>query len=101
MKSYSAIIALIAAGIISAPAQSTVELDQLKSAMQTMQKNMEDMQKKIDELEAEKGAAAAPGTNAPGGIMFAPPSRTSHTAFEPGPRPRQLERPAGGGATIE
>jgi hypothetical protein len=75
MKSYSAIIALIAAGIISSPAQSTEELDQLKSAMQTMQKNMEDMQKKIDELEAEKGAATVPGTNAPGGIIFAPPSQ--------------------------
>ncbi len=74
MKSYSAIIALIAAGIISAPAQST-ELDQLKSAMQTMQKNMEDMQKKIAELEAEKGAAAVPGTNVAGGITFAPPSK--------------------------
>ena len=85
MKSYSAIIALIAAGIISSPAQSTEELDQLKSAMQTMQKNMEDMQKKIDELEAEKGAAAVPGTNAPGGIMFAPPSQplTPHSSAVP------------------
>jgi outer membrane murein-binding lipoprotein Lpp len=82
MKSYSAIIALIAAGIISSPAQSTEELDQLKSAMQTMQKNMEDMQKKIDQLEAEKGAATVPGTNAAGGIMFAPPSQplTPHSS---------------------
>ena len=85
MKSYSAIIALIAAGIISSPAQSTEELDQLKSAMQTMQKNMEDMQKKINELEAEKGAATAPGTNAPGGITFAPPSEplTPHSSAIP------------------
>ena len=85
MKSYSAVIALIAAGILSAPAQSTEELDQLKSAMQTMQKNMEDMQKKIDELEAEKGAAAVPGTNAPGGITFAPPSQplTPHSSAIP------------------
>ena len=73
LKSYSAIIALVAAGIISAPAQST-DIDQLKAAMQTMQKNMEDMQKKIAQLEAEKAATAAPGTNA-AGITFAPPSK--------------------------
>ena len=40
MKSYAAIIALVAAGIITAPAQSA-DLDQLKSDMQTMQKNMD------------------------------------------------------------
>ena len=74
MKSYSAIIALIAAGIITAPAQST-DLDQLKSTMQTMQKNMEEMQNKINELEAEKGAAAAPGTNAAGEVTFTTPAK--------------------------
>ncbi len=72
MKSYSAVIALVAAGIITAPAQSS-ELDQVKSAMQTMQKNMEEMQQKIAELEAEKGAAAAPGTNAQGVTFTTPP----------------------------
>ena len=56
-KTYYAIIALIAAGILTAPAQST-DLDALKSDMQTMQKNMAEMQKKIDELEKEKARAA-------------------------------------------
>ena len=73
MKSYTAVIALIAAGILTAPAQSS-ELDQVKSAMQTMQKNMEEMQKKINELEAQKGMAAAPGTNAAEGVTFLPPT---------------------------
>ena len=71
-KSYTAVIALIAAGIIAAPAQSS-ELDQVKSDMQRMQKNMEEMQNKINELEAEKGAVAAPGTNAAGGVTFTTP----------------------------
>jgi len=57
MKSYAAIIALVAAGIITAPAQSA-DLDQLKSDMQTMQNNMIEMQKKIDALEKEKAEAA-------------------------------------------
>ena len=57
MKSYAAVIALVAGGIISVPAQST-DLDQLKSDMQTMQQNMTEMQKKIDELEKEKAEAA-------------------------------------------
>ena len=75
LKSYSAIIALVAAGIITAPAQSA-DLDQLKSAMQTMQKNMEEMQQKINELEAEKGMAAAPaGTNAAEGVTFTTPPK--------------------------
>ncbi|MDD5141444.1 MAG: hypothetical protein PHY43_14440, partial [Verrucomicrobiales bacterium] len=73
-KSYSAIIALIAAGIISAPAQPS-ELDQLKSDMQTMQKNMAEMQQKIIELEKEKSAWAAPGTNAAEGVSFLPPTK--------------------------
>ena len=55
-KMYVAIIALVAAGIISAPGQTT-ELDQVKAAMQTMQKNMEEMQKKIAQLEQEKAAS--------------------------------------------
>ena len=74
MKSYSAIIALIAAGILTAPAQSS-ELDQLKSNMQTMQKNMEAMQQKIAELEAEKGVTPAMGTNAAGGVTFTTPPK--------------------------
>ena len=53
-KTLLAVIALIAAGVVTAPAQSS-ELDQLKATMQTMQKNMEEMQKKIAELEMQKG----------------------------------------------
>jgi len=75
MKSYAAIIALVAAGIITAPAQSA-DLDQLKSDMQTMQKNMEAMQQKINELEKEKSAAATAGTNAVEGISFLPPTNS-------------------------
>ncbi len=74
MKSYAAIIALVAAGIITAPAQSS-ELDQLKTTMETMQKTMAEMQQKIAELEAEKAAASAPGTNTAEGITFAPPAK--------------------------
>ena len=86
-KVYSAVIALIAAGIMTAPAQSS-ELDQVKSAMQTMQKNMEEMQKKINELEAEKGAAAAPGgTNAAGGGHLYDPAATHRRTRQPGRRP--------------
>jgi hypothetical protein len=74
MKSLLAIGALIAAGVITAPAQSS-ELDQLKANMQTMQKNMEAMQQKIAELETQKGAAPAPGTNAGQGVTFATPTK--------------------------
>jgi hypothetical protein len=74
-KAYTAIIAFVAAGILAAPAQSSSEIDQLKAAMQTMQKNMDEMQQKIAELEAEKSAAAAPGTNGTEGVTFAPPTQ--------------------------
>ena len=74
-KTYAAIIAFIAAGILSAPAQSSSEIEQLKATMQSMQKSMEVMQKKIAQLEAEKSAMAAPGTNAEGGVTFLPPSQ--------------------------
>lgn len=53
-KAYVAIIAFIAAGILSAPAQSSSEIDQLKATLQAMQKTMDDMQKKIAELEATR-----------------------------------------------
>ena len=99
-KTYAAIIALVAAGIITAPAQSS-DLDQLKATMQTMQKNMEEMQKKINELEKEKGAAAAPGTNAAGGGHLYDSAETHRRARQPGRRPRQYERPAGGGSPAE
>jgi hypothetical protein len=72
MKSLPAIIVLIAAGAVTAPAQSS-ELDQLKSAMQTMQKNMTEMQQKITELEMQKGMATTPGTNAGQGVVFTTP----------------------------
>jgi len=77
LKFLVVIGAFIAAGGLNGEAQSS-DLDQLKAMMQTMQKNMEEMQKKIAELEAAKGAAtnATPsGTNAAGGILFAPPSQ--------------------------
>jgi hypothetical protein len=56
-KAYAAIIAFIAAGILSAPAQSSSEIEQMKAALQTMQKSMDQMQQKIDELEKEKAMA--------------------------------------------
>ncbi len=74
MKSLPVILALIAAGVITAPAQSS-ELEQLKAAMQTMQKNMEQMQQKITELEMQKGMAPAPGTNAAEGVTFTTPAK--------------------------
>jgi len=73
-KSVLLIAALVAAGTVTAPAQST-DLDQLKAAMHTMQTNMEAMQQKINELEMEKGAAAAPGTNAAEGVSFTTPPK--------------------------
>ena len=64
---------LIAAAAVSAAAQAdeTSDLDQLKAAMQTMQKNMEKMQRKIDELEKEKRGlyAGAVGYFSAGGEM--------------------------------
>ena len=71
--------AIIMAGGFAATAQNSdkEELDQLKAAMQAMQKNMDAMQKKIDELEKEKEAATAAAppttTNAEEGVTFAPP----------------------------
>ena len=47
--------ALLAAGSVTAPAQSS-ELDQLKEQMKAMQQTMEEMQRKINELEAQKAA---------------------------------------------
>ncbi len=73
-KGYAAVMALVAAGIMTAPAQST-ELDQLKTTMQEMQKTMAGMQQKIAELEQEKVAAAAPGTNAVEGVTFETPTK--------------------------
>ncbi len=73
-KSLFAIVALIAVGVIMAPAQST-DLDQLKATIQTMQKSMEEMQQKIADLEKEKGTAAAPGTNAAGEVNFTTPAK--------------------------
>jgi hypothetical protein len=73
-KTLPVIVALIAAGVITAPAQSS-ELDQLKAAMQTMQKNMEQMQQKITELEMQKGMTPAPGTNAGQGVVFTTPTK--------------------------
>jgi hypothetical protein len=74
IKSYSAVIALIAAGVVTTPAQSS-ELDQVKAAMQEMQKNMAEMQQKITQLEQEKGVAAAPGTNVGPGVVFTTPTK--------------------------
>ena len=61
MKTYAAVIALVAAGNLTASAQSnsSSDLDELKSEMQMMQTNMAAMQQKIDELEQEKARAAA------------------------------------------
>ena len=61
IKLHVAIIAMVVAGIIAAPAQPSPssELDELKAQMQAMQKNLMEMQKKIDELEQEKTNAAA------------------------------------------
>ena len=73
-KSLLTVIALIAAGVVTAPAQSS-ELDQIKAAMQEMQKNMAEMQQKITQLEQEKGVAAAPGTNAGPGVVFTTPTK--------------------------
>ena len=70
-----AVLGLIQTAVVPAFAQPS-ELDQLKSAMQAMQKNMEEMQRKIDALEQ---ASANPGTNAPGtnaaeSVTFAVPT---------------------------
>jgi outer membrane DcaP-like protein len=59
MKTMSLVLALFAAGGLTAWAQSP-ELDQLKATMQQMQKTMEEMQKRIAELEKEKAAAPTP-----------------------------------------
>jgi hypothetical protein len=73
-KSLLLIAALMVAGNVTAPAQSS-ELDQLKSNMQTMQKSMEGMQQKITELEMQKGITPAPGTNAGQGVVFTTPTK--------------------------
>jgi len=73
MKLSLVVIALTAAAVVKASAQAS-ELDQLKSAMQTMQKNMEEMQQKIADLESQKGVAPAPGTNMGQGVYFAMPT---------------------------
>ncbi len=60
--------ALVAAGGMAAQAQTTdsTDIDQLKSQMQSMQKNMDAMQEKINELEQEKAAAnQAPANGQP------------------------------------
>lgn len=69
-----AVITLIAAGAVTAPAQSS-KLDQLKSTMQTMQKSMAEMQQKIAELEMQKGMAPSPGTNDGQGVVFTTPTK--------------------------
>jgi len=61
-------VALLLAGVRSAPAQSS-EVDQLKAAMQGMQKSMAEMQKKLAELEAQK-AAVVPATNAGSDVLI-------------------------------
>jgi hypothetical protein len=73
--SRAVVVVLIAAGVVAAPAQ-TSELDQLKSDMQTLQKNMAEMQRKIDALEKEKSAATAPSTNATGSVSYPTPTQT-------------------------
>jgi DcaP outer membrane protein len=84
-KALLAVITLSAAGVVTAPAQSS-EVDQLKSDMQSMQKNMDQMQQKIDKLEKEKGSAAAPaaapGTNGSQAVSFTTPpeSVTGHAS---------------------
>ena len=56
LKTTPLILVLLVAGGPMARAQSS-ELDQLKAAMEAMQKNMQEMQKKILELEQQKAAA--------------------------------------------
>jgi hypothetical protein len=58
MKTMSLVLALFAAGGLTARAQDS-DLDKLKANMEQMQKNMEEMQKKIADLEREKTATAA------------------------------------------
>ena len=57
IRSLTAALALTAVGVAQAQAPAT-EIEQLKAAMQAMQKNMEAMQQKLSEL--EKAQAVAP-----------------------------------------
>lgn len=57
IKSLVIIGAILTTSGVNGRAQSASDIEALKSAMQTMQQNMAEMQKKIDQLEKDKAAA--------------------------------------------
>jgi len=75
LKTAVVIGALLVGGGINGRAQSSADIEALKSDMQKMQQSMAEMQKKIDALEKEKSAWAGPGTNAAEGVTFLPPTQ--------------------------
>ena len=72
-KTLLTVIVLIAAGVVTAPAQSS-ELDQLKASMKTA-KDHGGNAAENRETGNEKGLAPAPGTNAGEGVTFTAPTK--------------------------